>query len=94
MSDLEVIAIRSARKTLKRDHVIMHRHRKSDSLIISERSVNKICNNKHMAENMERGRLTERNPSKRNKGRITLASELERMRHTAQKDRMKQLISL
>ena len=64
----------------------MNRCRESDSLIVSEKPLNKICDNKHMAERAERRGLAKGNPSKRNKGRtqcrITLPSKLERVRQT------------
>ena len=69
----------------------MNRCRESDSLIVSEKPLNKICDNKHVAEKVEKRRLAKGNPSKRNKGwtqsQITLPSELERVRQKAEKDK-------
>ena len=69
----------------------MNRCRESDSLIVSEKPLNKICDNKHVAEKEEKRRLAKGNPSKRNKGwtqsQITLPSELERVRQKAEKDK-------
>ncbi len=63
----------------------------SDNLIVSVKSSNKICDNKHMAEKMERGRLAKGNRVEQNKGRTlcreTLQSELNRIRQLAEKDR-------
>ena len=47
----------------------MNGYRKSDSLILSEKSLNKIGYNKPMAEEVEKRRL-ERNPSKRNRSPV------------------------
>ncbi len=41
--------------------------RESDSLIVSEKLSNKIGDNKPMEEEVEKRRLAERNPSKRNR---------------------------
>ncbi len=46
---------------------MMNGYRESDSLVISEKSPNKIGDNKPMAEEVEKRRLVERNPSKRNR---------------------------
>ena len=65
----------------------MNGYRESDSLIVSKKPLNKIGDNKPVAEKAEERRLAERNPSKQNRGRaqnrITLPSELERIRHAA-----------
>jgi len=70
----------------------------SDRLIVSEKSLNKICDNKHMAEKVERRSLAKGNPSKRNKGwtqsQITLPNELERVRQKAKKDRVMQFTAI
>ena len=62
----------------------MNRYRESDSLIVSKKSLNKIGDNKPVAEKAEKRRLAKGNSSKRNKGwtqcQITLPSELERVR--------------
>ncbi len=42
----------------------MSGYRESDSLILSEQLLNKIGDNKPMAEDVEKRRLVERNPSK------------------------------
>ncbi len=65
---------------------MMNGYRESDSFIVSEKSLNKIGDNKPMAEEVEKRRLAERNPSKRNRSQalywIFLPIELERIRHT------------
>jgi hypothetical protein len=62
-------------------------YRESDSLIVSEKPLNKIGDNKPMAEEVEKRRLAERNPSKRNRSQaqnwVILSSELDRVRHAA-----------
>ena len=69
---------------------MMNECRESDSLIVSVKSSNKICDNKHMAEKMERRRLAKGNRVEQNKGRTlcreTLQSELNRIRQAAEKD--------
>jgi group II intron reverse transcriptase/maturase len=73
-------------------------YRESDSLIVSKKPLNKIRDNKRMAEKVEKRRLAERNPSKQNRGRaqhrITLPNELERIRHVAQGNRKEQFTSI
>ncbi|MDR4498750.1 MAG: hypothetical protein MRK02_12650 [Candidatus Scalindua sp.] len=68
---------------------MMNRYMESDSLILSEKPLNKIGDNKPMAEEVEKRRLAERNPSKRNRnqtrGWIFLPIELERIRYAAQR---------
>ncbi len=75
-----------------------NRYRESDSLILSEKPLNKIGDNKPMAEEVEKRRLAERNPSRRNRSQtqswITLPSELERIRHAAKRNRKDQFTSL
>jgi RNA-directed DNA polymerase len=65
--------------------------RESDNLIVSEKPSNNICDNKHMAEKVERRKLAKGNPSKQNKGRtqsrVTLQNELDRIRHIAKRDK-------
>ncbi len=77
---------------------MMNRYRESDSLILSEKPLNKIGDNKPMEEEVEKRRLTERNPSKRNRSQtqswIILPNELERIRHAAQRNRKEQFTSL
>jgi len=46
---------------------MMNRYRESDSFIVSWKPLNKIGDNKLMAEKVEKGRLAKRNPSKQNK---------------------------
>ncbi len=64
----------------------MNGYRESDSFIVSGKPLNKIGDNKPMAEEAEKRRLAERNPSKRNRSQalywILLPIELERIRHT------------
>ncbi len=64
----------------------MNGYRESDSFIVSEKPLNKIGDNKPMAEEAEKRRLAERNPSKRNRSQaqnwIILPIELDRIRHT------------
>ena len=64
----------------------MNGYRESDSLILSEKSLNKIGDNKPMAEETEKRRLAERNPSKRNRNQaqywVILSIELERIRYS------------
>jgi hypothetical protein len=66
---------------------MMNGYRESDSLIVSGKPVNKIGDNKPMAEKVEKRRLAKRNPSKRNRsqtqGWIILPNELERIRYAA-----------
>ena len=45
---------------------MMNGYRESDILILSEKPLNKICDNKRMAEKVEKRRMAERNPSKQN----------------------------
>ncbi len=65
----------------------MNRYRESESFIVSEKPLNKIGDNKPMAEEVEKRRLAERNPSKRNRSQaqnwVILSNELDRIRHTA-----------
>ncbi len=73
-------------------------YRESDSLIVSKKPLNKMRDNKRMAEKVEKRRLAERNPSKQNRSRaqhrITLPNELERIRHVAQGNRKEQFTSI
>ena len=66
---------------------MMNGYRESDSLIVSEKPLNKVRDNKRMAEEVEKRRLAKGNSSKRNKGQTqcwtTLPSELERVRRAA-----------
>ncbi len=77
---------------------MMNGYRESDILILSEKPLNKICDNKRMAEKVEKRRMAERNPSKQNRSQaqswIILPNELDRIRHAAQKNREEQFISL
>jgi group II intron reverse transcriptase/maturase len=77
---------------------MMNECRESDSLIVSGKSSNKICDSKHMAEKMERRRLAKGNLVEQNKGRTlsreTLQSELNRIRQLAEKDRKEQFTSI
>jgi len=73
-------------------------YRESDSLIVSKKPLNKIGNNKPMAEKVEKRRLAKRNPSKRNRSQaqswIILPNELDRIRYVAQRKREERFISL
>ncbi len=64
----------------------MNGYRESDSFIVSWKPLNKIGDNKPMAEEVEKRRLAERNPSRRNRNQaqywVILPSELERIRHS------------
>ena len=64
----------------------MNGYRESDSFIVSGKPLNKIGDNKPMAEEVEKRRLAERNPSKRNRSQaqywVILPIELERIRHS------------
>ncbi len=66
---------------------MMKGYRESDSFIVSEKPLNKIGDNKPMAEEVEKRRLAERNPPKRNRSQaqnwVILSNELDRIRHTA-----------
>jgi group II intron reverse transcriptase/maturase len=77
---------------------MMNGYRESDILIVSKKPLNKVSNNKRMAEKVEKRRMAERNPSKQNRGRaqnrITLPNELDRIRHAARKNREEQFVSL
>jgi hypothetical protein len=70
---------------------MMNECRESDSLIVSGKSSNKICDSKHMAEEMERRRLAKGNRVEQNKGRTlcreTLQSELNRIRQASDPSR-------
>ena len=74
-----------------------NRYRESDSLIVSEKPLNKIGDNKPMAEEVEKRRLAKRNPFKRNRSQaqnwIILPNELVRIRHAAQRNRKERCIS-
>ena len=76
----------------------MKRYRESDSLIVSEKPLNKIGDNKPMAEEVEKRRLAEMNPSKRNRSQaqnwVILSTELERIRHAARRNRKEKFTSL
>jgi len=73
-------------------------YRESDSLIVSKKPLNKIGDNKPMAEKVEKRRLAKRNPSKRNRSQaqswIILPNELDRIRYVAQRKREERFISL
>ena len=77
---------------------MMNRYRESDSLIVSRKPLNKIGDNKPMAEKVEKRRLAKRNPSKQNRSQaqswIILPNELDRIRYAAQRKRKEQFISL
>jgi hypothetical protein len=64
---------------------MMYECRESDSPIVSKKPSNKICDNKHMAERVERRGLAKGNPIEQNRsrtqGREILPSELDRIRH-------------
>jgi len=66
---------------------MMNGYRESDSLIVSGKPLNKIRDNKRMAEEVEKRGLAKRNLSKRNKGQTqcwtTLPNELDRIRYAA-----------
>jgi len=76
----------------------MNGYRESDSLIVSGKPLNKIGDNKPMAEKVEKRRLAKRNPSKRNRSQaqswIILPNELERIRYAARRKREERFISL
>jgi hypothetical protein len=65
---------------------MMNGYRESDSFIVSGKPLNKIGDNKPKAEEVEKRRLAERSPSKRNRSQaqdwVLLPNELERIRHT------------
>ena len=65
------------------DTTMMNGCRKSDSLIVSEKPANNICDNKHMAEQVEKRPLAKGNPIQQNKsrtqGRGILQRELDRI---------------
>lgn len=65
----------------------MKGYRESDSFIVSEKPLNKIGDNKSMTEKVEKRKLAERNPSKRNRNQtqswMFLPNELERIRYAA-----------
>ena len=48
---------------------MMNGYRESDSLIVSRKPLNKIGDNKPMAEGMEKRRLAKGNLTRRNRGR-------------------------
>jgi len=68
----------------------MNGYRESDSFIVSKKSLNKMRDNKRMAEGMEKRRLVKGNLSRQNRGRalnrVTLQSESDQIRQeTARK---------
>ena len=73
-------------------------YRESDSLIVSEKPLNKGRDNKRSAEGVERRGLAKGNSSKQNRGQaqswITLPSELERVRQAAQRRKDGQFTAL
>jgi len=73
-------------------------YRESDNFIVSEKSLNKICDNKHTAEKMERRELAKGNLSKRNEGRTqsreTLQNEVDKIRQAAKEDKRKQFTAI
>jgi RNA-directed DNA polymerase len=77
---------------------VMNGYRESDSFTVSEKPLNKIGDNKSTEEKVEKRKLAERNPSKRNRnqtqGWIFLSNELERIRYAAQRNRKEQFTSL
>ena len=66
---------------------MVNESRESDGLIVSGKLSNKICDNKRMAEKVERRRPAKGNPVEQNKGRTqsrgTLQRELDRIRQKA-----------
>ncbi len=64
---------------------MMNGYGESDRFVVSGKPLNKIGDNKLMAEEVEKRRLAERNPSKRNRSQaqnwVLLPIELERIRH-------------
>ena len=69
---------------------MVNESRESDGLIVSGKLSNKICDNKRMAEKVERRRPAKGNPVEQNKGRTqsreTLQRELDRIWQKAAKD--------
>ena len=69
------------------DTAMMYECRESDSPIVSEKPLNKICDNKHMAEEAEKRGLAKGNSIEQNRnrtqGRGFLPSELDRIRQAA-----------
>jgi RNA-directed DNA polymerase len=76
----------------------MKGYRESDNLIVSEKPLNKTGDKKSVAEEVEKRRLAERNPSKQNRNQaqswVFLPSELERIRYAAKRNKKEQFISL
>ena len=66
---------------------MMNRYRESDSFIVSGKPLNKIGDNKPMAEKVKKRKLAERNPSKQNRNQAQnwdiLPNELDRIRCAA-----------
>jgi len=77
---------------------MMNECRESDSLIVSEKPLNKICDNKHMAEEVEKRRLAKGNQIKQNKSRTQcreiLQSELDRIRQVVCRNRNEQFTAI
>jgi group II intron reverse transcriptase/maturase len=77
---------------------MMNEYRESDSLILSEKPANNICDNKHMAEQVEKRRLAKGNLMKQNKSRtqsrVILQSELYRIRQVACKNKSEQFTTI
>ncbi len=72
--------------------------RESDNLIVSKKPLNKTGDKKPVAEEVEKRRLAERNPSKQNRNQaqswVFLPNELDRIRHAAKRNKKEQFISL
>ncbi len=64
---------------------MMNGYRESDSFIVSKKPLNKLGDNKPMAEEVEKRRLAKRNPSKQNRNQAQnwdiLPNELDRIRY-------------
>lgn len=77
---------------------MVNESRESDGLIVSGKLSNKICDNKRMAEKVERRRPAKGNPVEQNKGRTqsrgTLQRELDRIRQKAAKDKSEQFTAI
>jgi hypothetical protein len=77
---------------------MMNGCRESDSFIVSGKPSNKVCDNKRMAEEVERRRLAKENLAGRNKGRTqcrgTLPNELDRIRQKAERDMDEQFTAI
>ena len=68
----------------------MNGYRESDSFIVSKKSLNKMRDNKRMAEGMEKRRLVKGNLSRQNRGRALNRGTLQRESAQIRQETMRQ----